>query len=577
MVVQDVLNKKETQAQYTLNGFSVPNRKIDVSTYINKAYINYTLTDSDIGSIIDDIYANQSCSVKIHKESILDGAEYTVQNYRLVYQQDEFNFKCAEKVVPVGQNLEADMDRAAHDHFGDDYTITGIDMDYEFPMYTFKTSYNPDSTFVVYLNGTVPYIAYAESTGATQMQMHYYSKITELDKYFTDDEWSRFSPFIREDEYNNSNVLLNGLESEEERLSIYQELIELATKELKTLSQPSLEFTMNMANILAIPEFKPLISRFELGNFIRVELREGIVKRARLTEVDMSLNDWSDFSCTFGNLVVTQDEIDLHAELLSQAVQAGKQVATSAGTWQKAADKTNRLEQSINNGLQDTTLAIGKTSGQAISWDSNGMHFRKYKDGSDSEFEPEEMAIINNALVATNDSWRTSKAAFGKYTVNGETRWGPIAEYITADTIEGKSIFGGTIQIGTGDTKFVVNEDGSVEIRSQGQSVYASDISAIKSAFEFTTQLVYSGQTVFSDQSNTCTITCKVYHLNKTTGVTDDITNDVVLQAGSVFTWNGLNGYTEVSKNSVIINHSNIDQYAEITCQVDFDESPWNT
>lgn len=559
--VQTVLNKKEREANYHLNGYEISDRRINASEFDENTHLD-----------------------------------------------------------SKGQALLTVMQSAAKQHFNisfDDNTkITSISMDYDIPLYVFTASPNEyavatefepniiyysngngtiadpqptldnfddnvyykvisNKTYAVYLNGTTPYVSYLSSRGVYQRKMNYYSNLTEMNKYFTQEQWERFSPFIREDEYSNDNVLLNGLESEEERLSVYKELITLASKELKTLSQPSLGFTTDMTNILAIPEFASISSQFSLGKFIRIELRPGLVKRSRLLEVNLSFENLNDFSCTFGNLVTTKSQIDLHAELLSQAISAGKQVATSAGEWQKAVDKTNSLEQSIANGLQDAAINIGKASGQAISWDSTGMHFRKYKEGSDTEYEQEEMAIINNSLVATNDSWRTSKAAFGKYYVNGEERWGPISEYITSDIIEGKKIIGGSLQIGGGEgqSKFVVNEDGSVQIlAADGKSAYAT--SAIQDAIEFSTRLEYENQTVFSDQSDTCTITCKVYHLN------DDITTAVLSQNGSTFNWNGYTGTPTTysnQPNKITVNHTNISRYAEITCQVQFDDSQWVT
>jgi hypothetical protein len=177
-------------------------------------------------------------------------------------------------------------------------------------------------TFAVYLKGTTPYVAYANSQGVYQMIMEYIRDKTEMNKFFTVDQWIRLSPFIKEDEFNDSNFLLTGYESEEERIKICQELMEAADKELKTLCKPSLEFSMTMANILALPEFEPLFDQFQLGNFIKVGIRDGYVKRSRLLEVNMNFDDLSDFSCTFGNLVTTKSEIDKHADLLSQAVSA---------------------------------------------------------------------------------------------------------------------------------------------------------------------------------------------------------------------------------------------------------------
>lgn len=431
------------------------------------------------------------------------------------------------------------------------------------------------TTYAVYLKGQTPYVAYSNSRGVYQAWMDYYSDLTALESFFNEDQWIRLSPLIRDDEFTDDNFLLNGLESEEERLEICRELMAAAAKELKTLSQPSLEFSMDMANILALKEFEPIVDQFALGNFIRIEFRDGLVKKSRLLEVNLSFNDLSDFSCTFGNLVSGKSEIDLHAELLSQAISAGKQVATSSGEWQKAVDKSSKLEEDIRNGLTDAALKIGRASGQAISWDHTGMHFRKYKDGSTTEYEPEEMAIINNSLVATDDGWKTSKAAFGKYTIRGEERWGPIAEYVTADTIEGKFITGGSIEIGEGDTKFIVNSDGSVEIKSGGTN-YVNAIKEIDDAYRYQTILTYDKSTVFSDSTDMCTVTCSVYDRN--TNITQKLIDN-----GATFSWirSSYNGQGDVDWNNSHVNQpsnvititpKDVMRNSTFSCEVTFDE-----
>ena len=519
VAVQKMLSEKEREAEYCLNGYKVEDRTIKLSLY--KADANGNL---------------------------------------------KYN----------GELLEADMHRAAIAHFGDDYTITRVSINQKLPLYIFTSSFDTEHQFAIYLKGTTPYISYANSQGVYQMIMEYIRDKTEISKFFTVDQWIRLSPLIKEDEFNDSNFLLTGYESEEERIKICQELMEAADKELKTLCKPSLEFSMTMANILAIPEFKPLFEQFQLGNFISVGIRDGYVKKSRLLGVNMNFDELSDFSCTFGNLVTTKSEIDKHADLLKTAVTAGKQVAKSSGSWQKSVDKTNKLEQDIANGLQDMALAIGGASGQAISWDSTGMHFRKYRDGSTTEFEPEEMAIINNALVATNDSWRTSKAAFGKYKIKGEDRWGPIAEYVTADIIEGKTISGGSIEIGEGDTKFIVNKDGSVEIRSGGTN-YVNAMKEIDDAYRYQVILTYDNTTIFSDVNDVCTITCSIYDYN--TNITQKLIDN-----GAKFSWirtsyngqgdaNWNNAHANKITNILTITTEDIVRNSTFSCNVEIDES----
>lgn len=548
--------------EYKDNGWTIISAS--VSETDQKDYENYQRYIDNYEKLV----AVQSVLSKKERE-----AEYCLNGYEV-----------PDRVITLrptdGSSLDENMQNAALAHFNG-YTVTRQSLNTVYPLYTFTTSFDPGHTFAVYLKGTTPYVAYVNSQGVYQMIMEYIRDKTEMNKFFTVDQWIRLSPFIKEDEFNDSNFLLTGYESEEERIKICQELMDAADKELKTLCKPSLEFSMTMANILALPEFEPLFDQFQLGNFIRVGIRDGYVKRSRLLEVSMGFDDLSDFSCTFGNLVTTKSEIDKHAELLSQAVSAGKQVAKSSGAWQKSVDKTNKLEQEISNGLQDMALAIGGASGQAISWDSTGMHFRKYKEGSTTEFEPEEMAIINNALVATNDSWRTSKSAFGKYTVNGETRWGAIAEYVTSDIIEGKHISGGSLKIGGYDGSkgtFIVHEDGSVEILGPDAKtpVYATqdEVDLINQATQYQTSLEYTGTTIFTEPGQTCTITCRVFNWE------DEITDK--LPTGTVFKWirssnvsdtlwNNSHTYTDI--NTITITNEDIEKNAQFYCECTFDET----
>ena len=521
MAVQSVLVEKERDAMYCHDGYEVPDLKIDTSLYT-------------LGS---------------------DG------NLR-------YN----------GGLLEGALHRAAQIHFEGQYTVNRVGMNQDLSLYTFTSSLDADHTFAVYLKGTTPYVAYVDSQGVYQMIMEYIRNETEMSKFFTRDQWIRLSPFIKEDEYNDSNFLLTGYESEEERMKICEELMDAAAKELKSLCQPSLSFSMTMANILALPEFEPLFHQFQLGNFIRVAVREDYIKRARLLEVNINFDDLMDFSCTFGNLVATKSEVDKHAELLSRAVSAGKTVAKASSGWQRAVDKTNKLEEDISNGLRDAAIAIGSAGDQAISWDSTGMHFRKYKEGSTTEYEPEEIAIINNALVATNDSWKTSKAAFGKYQIGGETRWGPLAEYITADTIEGKFIKGGSIQIGDETKKdgslFIVNEDGSVQIKTAGKN-YVDSLKQIDDAYRFQLDLTYDKSTIFSDEKDFCTITCTVYDYNK------DVTNDFI-KNGANFAWvrSSYDGnddewnkiHEKNQTNKITITTGDVAKNATFFCSVSIDE-----
>lgn len=218
-----------------------------------------------------------------------------------------------------------------------------------------------------------------------------------------------------------------------------------------------------MRNIYAMPEFAPILNQFSLGNFVKVKMRDDFIKKARLLEVQLNFSDLSNFSCTFGDLLSAKDQGDIHADLLSQAVSAGKAVASGSSYWQKGYDVATAIDERIRNGLIDATTSIKSNSaGQSVSWDNYGIHLRKVVDGV---LDNHEGWITNNKFLYSDDNFQTTKSVFGNYTINGEEYWGILAGCVRAGLVEGSSIVGGQICIGEqedGSYAFMVDKDGTV-------------------------------------------------------------------------------------------------------------------
>ena len=411
---------------------------------------------------------------------------------------------------------------AAETHFANK-DITRVAYDDNIKIYTFIVGGDTQHSYMVYINGNRPYVSYANSVGASQCHMEYLKSATDMENYFSPEQWARLSPLIREDEYSNDNIAFVGNESEVQSLELRQELLKEAQKELKKLCQPSLSFNMSMANILAIPEFKPLLSRFQLGNYIKVGLRPGYMQRARLLEVSFSLSDFSDFSATFGNLITTKSEIDKHADLLKQAVTAGKTVASSATNWQKGADKATALDKAIAEGLKDAALEVGAAYGQAISWDQYGIWGRKLVEGTTDQFEQEQFRMINNKLVFSSDGFKTSKSVFGKFTINGTTYWGVLSDAVVSGYVEGSEIYGGTIHIGRNDDgsyNFSVDENGKMSVGGStslgGTTVdqlneTLNNTSGFINSNKYTIEVISDGPTAITSTDDEVKLICKVY------------------------------------------------------------------
>lgn len=280
---------------------------------------------------------------------------------------------------------------------------------------------------------------------------------------FTPENLNRLPLFLREDEYSDDCFYVSEIDTDLDKINTQKELLVAGQKELKKISQPKLSFSASMKNIYAMPEFAPILHQFALGNFIKIKMRSDFIKKARLLEVQLNFSDLSNFSCTFGDLLSAKDQGDIHADLLSQAVSAGKAVASGSSYWQKGYDVATAIEAKIRQGLIDATTSIKSNSaGQDISWDNYGIHLRKVVDGV---LDKHEGWITNNKFLYSDDNFQTTKSVFGNYTINGEEYWGILAGCVRAGLVEGSSIVGGQICIGEqedGSYAFMVDKDGTV-------------------------------------------------------------------------------------------------------------------
>lgn len=289
------------------------------------------------------------------------------------------------------------------------------------------------------------------------------SKDLDINKNFLPESLDRLSLFLREDEYSDDCFCVTEIDTDIDKINTQKELLVAGQKELRKMSQPKLSFSASMKNIYAMPEFAPILHQFALGNFIKIKMRSDFIKKARLLEVQLNFSDLSNFSCTFGDLLSAKDQGDIHADLLSQAVSAGKAVASGSSYWQKGYDVATAIEAKIRQGLIDATTSIKSNSaGQDISWDNYGIHLRKVVDGV---LDKHEGWITNNKFLYSDDNFETTKSVFGNYTINGESFWGILAGCVSAGLIEGSHIIGGEICIGEqgdGTYAFKVAEDGTV-------------------------------------------------------------------------------------------------------------------
>lgn len=394
----------------------------------------------------------------------------------------------------------------------------------------------------------------------------------------------RLSAFLREDEYTDDNFVETGNETLEELYQIKRELKECGKIELNKLCQPKLQFSMTMANIYALPEFAPIARQFKLGNVIKVGLRRDYIKQARLLQVDIGLDDLSDFSCQFGELTNFKTQSDIHADLLSQAISAGKSVASNASYWNKGSDQANEIDLRIQRGLLDAATSIKSMDGtQGVEVGNYGIRLRKYINPGSEEYDPEQGWITNNKFLYSNDAFKTVKSVFGKYKIDDEEYWGLLSDAVIAGYIEGSTMIGGTINIGDG--AFVVNEDGTVTMGASGNTIdgYAKEeyvdgkvqevqtkVDNINNAKMYRVEITTEDSNIISTTSDQATMICKVYSWD--TDITDTL-------GDNLFNWKRTSNNQELDKiwntmpehqntKTILITYEDVVENSSFMCEV---------
>ena len=404
-----------------------------------------------------------------------------------------------------------------------------------------------------------------------------------MDNNFTEAQMVRLSAFLREDELQLDDIVETEFDTIADSFKLKQDAIESGRIELQKLCQPQFQFSMTMANIYALPEFEPIIYQFQLGRVVKVGLRSDYIRQSRLMQADINFDDFSDFSCSFGDLTTLRTQSDIHADLLSQAITAGKSVAQNASYWTRGSEQASKTDLKIQQGLLDAVEAIKSTEGTQSSYlDKYGLHLEKI-DPDTGEKDPEQVWLVNNKIVFTDDNFKTSRMALGRVTVDGQEYYGVISEIMLAGYIEGTKMVGGTINIGEG--AFVVHEDGTVTMSGDGHHIdgYATSeqmaevkntVESINDAKMYRVEIVTEDPTIISTSSDTATMHCRVYSWD--VDITDNIDS-------SLFSWKRVSANEEQDNiwnampehqgiKSITIDSDDIVENSSFTCEVELPE-----
>lgn len=230
---------------------------------------------------------------------------------------------------------------------------------------------------------------------------------------------------------------------------------------MEKVSQPSYSFTVDSADFLVMDEFEAFKNALSLGKRVYLKLDNGRVLTPLLLGFSHTFDEKSGLTLEFSNKFTSNDENDRLVTLLEQSVSMGKKLDMNRETYVAfvGSHANTAIHDFMNGSLDVAKNSILSTTGQAISWDENGLRLRKWNSDR-TGYEDEQIWMKDNLIVFTEDAWQHAKMAIGH--IHDEELgdlWGVIADSIVGKLLAGENL----IIVGTDATgkKTLFRVDGS--------------------------------------------------------------------------------------------------------------------
>lgn len=357
----------------------------------------------------------------------------------------------------------------------------------------------------------------------------------DFEQYLGQDLWKEFSSFKREDKYSNSNYISDGLNNKE-LFQNAKDFITVANKELYKSATLQHSISSSLKNLLIMKEFKPLLSYFEIGNWIRVSIDDEIYK-LRMIEYEIDFDDYENISVVFSDVEKTVNGYSDIKDILDRA----NSMSTSYSGLIRQSEINSNVSKSytnmVKNGLSMTmTKIVSNADNQEVMWDEHGLLCREYDDITD-DYNPHQLKLINHGMYLTDDNWKTARAAVGRF-MYFDPKDGTYKEGygVIADTIVSNIVLSEEVGI--------YNAEGSIELGKDGIIVTTNTYN----------KNVFTIQREYTDDEGNVLLDKQLY-------IDDD--GNIVLGGNSKISWDNVTGGKDYVDSVVGENINNFAQ--EIT------------
>lgn len=265
--------------------------------------------------------------------------------------------------------------------------------------------------------------------------------------YFTQPEYDELYDYIFEGVYRDDYIVITDSMTMNEKLSQMYELYSKACRKLAAVSTPFREFDIESEAFIFSKEFLPWTEQIEAGCLINIEVDSGEVVELFLTTIQINWHD-NDLSLTFGSTFKKSTPQSLFNDVLGDIQKSSNSISYIKDIIYPVKNgMLNSIEDAVNNA---SVLGLGAGLSSAngeIQIDATGYTGRKRssivsrtRNAGGNLYMKEQLKILGNTIVFTEDAWSTCKTLLGFISVMNNTLFGINAGAVVGELIIGNGL-----------------------------------------------------------------------------------------------------------------------------------------
>lgn len=272
--------------------------------------------------------------------------------------------------------------------------------------------------------------------------------IVSFESIFADDDnlLQELQNYIFEGSYNDEYITQTESMTQSERFDQMKLLYDRGIEQLRKISQPTQETSIDVESFIFSDAFKHMTSNLETGKLLSVEIEDGDIANLFLTSINVNFFDKT-LGFTLGNRLNKYDQRSLFENALGQ-------ISKSANTLDYVKDiiypisdgQFDAAKRAIENSRNITMNAALSASGQQVVIDDSGYTGKIKSDNAEyleryNGFDPHQIKITGRTIAFTDNGWETSKTVVGEFDIgNEQSVYGINGEAIVGNILYGQNL-----------------------------------------------------------------------------------------------------------------------------------------